>query len=669
VKFVQLTLTNSSGRPRLLSVTGYWEWVLGELRSRSQLHVVTEIDQSTGAVFARNAFGDAFSSMVAFVDSSEATRSVTGDRTEFIGRNGSLSAPASLGRTRLSGRVGAGFDPCTAMQVQVPVDEGETRTITFTLGATTGTAEAQRLVQRFRGEEPAQREFTAMRQAWQRLLSAVQIESPDPSVDALVNHWLLYQVVSCRLWGRTSLYQSSGAYGFRDQLQDAMALVHAAPELFREHLLRAAGRQFEQGDVQHWWHPPMGRGVRTHCSDDFLWLPAAVCHYVQATGDTGVLDEQVPFLHGRQLRADEESLYDLPQCGPSTEPLYDHCVRAVEHALRFGVHGLPLFGGGDWNDGMNLVGHEGRGESVWLAFFLYDVLNRFGALAELRGDPTTADRCSIEAGRLRSHVNDTAWDGSWYRRGTFDDGLPLGSASSAECRIDSVSQSWAVLSAAAPQARAVEAMDSVDALLVSRPDRLVKLLTPPFDTAHLEPGYIKGYPPGVRENGGQYTHAAAWAAMAFAALGDHARAWELFRLINPVSHGDTPESIATYRVEPYVAAADICAVAPHTGRGGWTWYTGSAGWMYRLLVESLLGLERQGTTLRLSPHPHRDWPAYTIRYRYHDTLYRITVRNPGHGVREPGPIRTMLLDGVLQPDHAIHLVDDSHEHIIEIEME
>jgi cyclic beta-1,2-glucan synthetase len=668
VKFVRLTIANTSGRPRALSITGYWEWVLGELRTRSLMHVVTEVDHLTGALFARNAFTNEFATMVAFVDTSEVARTVTGDRTEFIGRNGSLSAPAALERMRLSGRVGAGFDPCAAMQVQVLLDDGEQRTVVFTLGAAQGVADAQRLVQQFRGELAAEREFAAMRTGWQRQLSAVQIESPEPAVDALVNHWLLYQVVSCRLWGRTSLYQSSGAYGFRDQLQDAMALVHAAPELLREHLLRAAGRQFEEGDVQHWWHPPAGRGIRTHCSDDFLWLPAAVIRYVQATGDTGVLDEPVPFLHGRPPRADEESFYELPQSGPATAPLYDHCVRAIERGLHFGAHGLPLFGGGDWNDGMNLVGHKGRGESVWLAFFLYDVLSRFADVAERHGDVVMADRCSIEAGRLRGNVDDTAWDGSWYRRGTFDDGLPLGSISSAECRIDSVSQSWAVLSAAAPQARAAEAMASVDALLVSRPDRLVKLLTPPFDTAPVEPGYIKGYPPGVRENGGQYTHAAAWTAMAFAALGDHARAWELFRLINPVSHGDTPEAIATYRVEPYVVAADIYAVAPHTGRGGWTWYTGSASWMYRLLVESLLGIEKEGTVLRLSPHPPRDWPCYTIRYRYYSTLYRITVHHPGHGVREPGPIRTMVVDGVPQADHAIPLVDDRHEHVIEIEL-
>ena len=668
VKFVRLSITNSSGRPRALSITGYWEWVLGEIRSRSQMHVVTEIDHLTGSLFAHNAFAGDFAGMVAFVDSSELARTVTGDRTEFLGRNSSLATPVALDRVRLSGRTGAGLDPCAAMQVQLLLDDGEQKTVLFTLGAAKGSAEAQRLVQRFRGLEAADRELAAQTSAWQHRLSTVQIESPDPTIDALVNHWLLHQVIACRLWGRTAVYQSSGAYGFRDQLQDAMALVHAAPELLREQLLRAAARQFEEGDVQHWWHPPSGRGVRTHCSDDFLWLPAAVCRYVQTTGDTGVLNESVAFLHGRQPRADEEALYDLPQSGPASAPLYNHCVRAIEHALHFGAHGLPLFRGGDWNDGMNLVGREGRGESVWLAFFLFDVLRQFADIAEQYGDVVLADRCSIEAGRLRGNVEEHAWDGSWYRRGSFDSDLPLGSVSAAECRIDSVSQSWAALSAAAPHARAALALASVDVLLVSRADRLVKLLAPPFDTAPLEPGYIKAYPPGIRENGGQYTHAAVWTAMAFAAIGDHARAWELFDLINPVSHGDTPERIATYRVEPYVVAADICGVAPHTGRGGWTWYTGSASWMYRLIVESLLGIQRQGTRLLLSPHPHHDWPRYTVRYRYYDTIYQITVRHPGHGIRAAGPIRTISVDGVPQADPAITLVNDGIEHLIDIEL-
>ena len=667
VKVVRLTITNTSGRSRRLSVTGYWELVLGELRSRSQMHVVTQRDLLTGAVMARNPYSPDFPDHVAFFDCSEPIDSMTGDRTEFIGRNRSLKHPAALERIQLSGRVGAGWDPCVALQAQITLAEGESRTVIFTSGAAESLNAAQQLAMRFRGAERAAFVFDTMDAGWRHRLGSVRVETPDPTVNALVNGWLLYQTISCRMWARSAFYQSGGAYGFRDQLQDAMALVDSAPELLRDHLLRAAGRQFQEGDVQHWWHPPSGRGVRTRCSDDLLWLPLAVSRYVRATGDTGVLDERVPYLHTRELRPDEEASYDRPSIADEQGTLYEHCLRAVDRALRFGVHGLPLIGGGDWNDGMNLVGAEGRGESVWLAFFLYEVLNRFAEVAEEKGDLVNAERYVIAAGRLRGNVEEHAWDGEWYLRAWFDDGTPLGTASAATCRIDSVPQSWGVLSGAASPARATMAMDSVDRLLVWDRERLIRLLDPPFDST-FDPGYIRGYAPGVRENGGQYTHAAIWTAMAFAALGRHRRAWELFELINPFTHGATPEAILLYRIEPYVVAADVYSVAPHIGRGGWSWYTGSAAWMYRLLVESLLGLERRGTTLHVKPRLPDGWQQATIHYRYQETSWRITVRQPDGGIGDGGAVTSITVDGVERAEPSIALVNDKHVHQVAIEL-
>jgi cellobiose phosphorylase len=640
VKFSVLKLTNRSGRRRRLSATGYVEWVLGDLRPKTAMHVVTEIDASSGALHARNAYNIEFADRVAFFHVDDATRTVSGNRTEFLGRNGTLGNPAAMRRAQLSNKVGAGLDPCGALQVVFELAEGQEREIVFTLGIA-GSASAA-----------AGAALKKVEHYWQRTLGAVQVETPDRSFDLLANGWLLYQTLACRLWARSGHYQSGGAFGFRDQLQDVMALIHAEPRLAREHLLRCAAHQFRDGDVQHWWHPPSGRGVRTHCSDDYLWLPWAAARYVLSTGDAALLDEPVHFLDGRAVNPEDDSYYDLPARSTETASLYQHCVRAIQRGLRFGEHGLPLIGSGDWNDGMNQVGAKDKGESVWLGFFLYDVLIRFSELARARGDVQFVESCESEATRLRSSLEQHGWDGEWYRRAYFDDGTPLGSALNEECRIDSIAQSWSVLSGAGDAERSRRAMDAVDRQLVRREPGLVQLLDPPFDKSAANPGYIKGYVPGVRENGGQYTHAAIWAAMAFAELGDSHRAWELFAMINPVNHTKTAAAIDTYKVEPYVMAADVYALAPHTGRGGWTWYTGSAGWMYRLAVESLLGLRREGDKLRLAPCLPANWPGFKLRYRYRDTVYRITV------VRDSSVSE--------QSDCVIPLVDDRQEHSVEV---
>jgi cyclic beta-1,2-glucan synthetase len=662
VKLCVVKLRNRSGRSRRLSVTGYWEWVLGQWRHANLMHVVTEIDPNTGAVFARNVYNREFAGAAAFVGTSEPARTLTCSRAEFLGRNGTLADPAALHRAYLSGRTGAGLDPCAAVQVPLEVPDGQEREVVFVLGAGQNTEEAQELVRRFSGSAGAHQALEQVWEYWKQTLGVVHAETPDGALNILVNGWLEYQVLACRYWGRSGYYQSGGAYGFRDQLQDTAALIHAAPWAAREHLLRSAGRQFREGDVQHWWHPPSGRGVRTHCSDDFLWLPYAACRYVTATGDTGVWEERVPFLEGRPVNPDEESYYDLPQRSGEEGTLYEHCVRAIGRGLRFGVHGLPLIGSGDWNDGMNLVGRQGRGESVWLAFFLHHVLRRFGEQALRRGDEEFARRCREEAERLRGSIEEHAWDGAWYRRAYFDDGTPLGSAASDECRIDSLSQSWAVLSGAADPGRARQAMESVEQKLVRRDERLIRLFDPPFDTSALEPGYIKGYVPGVRENGGQYTHAAIWAVMAFAEMGDVERAWELFSLINPINHAGTPEAVGVYKVEPYVMAADVYAVPPHTGRGGWTWYTGSAGWMYRMIVETLLGLRIEGDRLLLGPRVPRAWDTFRIHYRHRGTFYHLTVSRAG----PEATTVSVTVDGAAQPDAAIPLVDDHREHDVEV---
>jgi len=662
VKFTVIKVRNESGRPRRLSATGYVEWVLGDLRPKTAMHVITELDPNSGALFARNPYNTEFPDRVAFFDSDDVNRTVTGDRAEFLGRNGTLRNPAALMRTRLSGRVGASLDPCAAVQVAFDLADGQEREIIFILGTGRDAGDAGNIVRRFRGPAAARSALDAVWHYWNHTLGAVQVETPDQSVNVLANGWLLYQTLACRIWARSGYYQSGGAFGFRDQLQDVMALIHAEPGLVRQHLLLCAAHQFKEGDVQHWWHPPSGRGVRTHCSDDFLWLPLAASRYVLSTGDTGALDEPIHFIEGRQVNMDEDSYYDLPIRSEKTASLYDHCVQAIIKGLSFGEHGLPLIGSGDWNDGMNTVGEQGKGESIWLGFFLYHVLMRFTEIARLREDLPFAERCVKEAAQLRRNIEQNGWDGKWYLRAFFDDGSPLGSAGNPECQIDSIVQSWSVLSGAGDVKRSAMAMEALDKRLVRRDHRLIQLLDPPFDKSELNPGYIKGYVPGVRENGGQYTHAAIWAAMAFAKLGDSRRAWELLSIINPVNHGRSPEEIETYKAEPYVVAADVYAVSPHTGRGGWTWYTGSAGWMYRLIMESLLGLRLEVDKLRFEPCLPADWESFKVHYRYRETLYHITVLQTRNGSGE----MSVVVDGAEQADKAITLVSDRREHVVEV---
>jgi cyclic beta-1,2-glucan synthetase len=673
VKFAALKLSNISGRPRRISATGYWEWVFSDLRQRTALHIQTEIDRESGALLARNFYSNDFPGRIAFIDIDDSAfgkpmaqpashRTFTGDRNEFLGRNGDLAQPAALSRERLSGNVGVGLDPCGAVQTIIDLAPGAEQEICFRLGAGKNVAEVRQLVQQFRESNSNQAALRAVQEYWIRTLSTVRVETPDPSVDMIANGWLLYQVLSCRVWGRTGFYQSGGAFGFRDQLQDVMALVHAAPHLTREHLLRAAARQFLEGDVQHWWHPPSGLGVRTHTSDDYLWLPYVTWQYVTRTGDTSVLDEKVPFIEGRLLKPDEADAYFSPEQSHESASLYEHCVRAIEHGFRFGRHGLPLMGTCDWNDGMNLVGKDGRGESVWLGFFLYDVLQRFSKLARERKDPAFADRCLAQAKEIQSHIEEYAWDGNWYRRAYFDNGEPLGSHLNEECQIDCLPQSWSVISGAGDPERARQAMQSLNKRLVRRQAKLIQLLDPPFDRSEPSPGYIQGYVPGVRENGGQYTHAAIWTVLASALEGDDELAWELFALLNPVNHGRTAADIATYKVEPYVIAADVYWVPPHTGRGGWTWYTGSAGWMYRTLIETLLGLQPEGNQLRLLPGLPKAWTGYKIHYRYRDTPYRISIVRSSDA--EAGS--KTYLDGKEISGETVPLVDDKQEHHIEV---
>jgi cyclic beta-1,2-glucan synthetase len=662
VKFVTIKFKNESNRKRNLSLTGYVEWVMGEIRSKTQMHVVTETDMSIGAVFARNCYNTELENRTGFFEMDETVASFTADRTEFIGRNGSLRDPEAMGKTKLSGRFGAALDPCAALQTVFDLEDGQEHEIIFKIGAGRNKQHAVELVKQFKGKEVVHNALEKVKNYWEQTLNIVQIETPDAALNILTNGWLNYQALACRVWGRSGFYQSGGAFGFRDQLQDVLSLMHNKPAIARTQILLNASRQFKEGDAQHWWHPPVGRGVRTTCSDDYLWLPFVTARYVSHTGDEAILDEQVHFLEGRLLNVGEESSYDLPLKSPQSANLYTHCVKAIENGLDFGEHGLPLIGSGDWNDGMDKVGEHGKGESVWLAFFLYDTLMKFSEVAALRGDDAFHNQCLEEANKLQSNIEQYAWDGNWYRRAYFDDGTPLGSSSNDECKIDSIAQSWSVLSRAGEKHHAFTAMQSAAKHLIRKEQGFIQLFDPPFDKSIMNPGYIKGYVPGVRENGGQYTHAAIWLIMAFAALNDKKRTWELLQMVNPINRGVDEAAVAMYKVEPYVMAADVYAEPSNLGRGGWTWYTGSAGWMYQLIVEYVLGIKRKADELHFEPCIPEEWDSFKMQYKYGSSVYHITLKQD----KDSGRMMSIILDGNEQEENFIKLVDSNDSHEVEI---
>ncbi|MFN2378468.1 MAG: GH36-type glycosyl hydrolase domain-containing protein [Candidatus Binatia bacterium] len=638
VRLTRVRLSNRGSRERKLSLYSFARLVLGVSPGDSSRFVVTSRDETSGTLLARNPHSEDWRDAVAFAvvlsgPGSGASASWTTDREDFVGRGRTMQAPRVVAEGVALGQAVAetSADPCFAFEVAITLPPRGEVEVVFALGQAADADAALALVASLGESGAAQAAFERSKESWRDLAGAVEVHTPSKSFDLMMNGWLLYQAYSCRMRGRTAYYQSGGAYGFRDQLQDSAALVYARPDLSRAQILLHAAHQFVEGDVLHWWHPPAARGTRTHSSDDLLWLPYLTATYMGTTGDESVLEEKTPFVRARLLAEGEDEAYLTPEVTAETASVYEHCCLALDRSLTSGAHGLPLMGTGDWNDGMNRVGRLGKGESVWLAFFLANILDLFMPVVEKRADWERLRRYRAYRQSLGEAIDAHAWDGAWYRRAWYDDGTVLGSAASDECRIDALAQSWAVLSGVATPERAKAAMASVEEHLVDEKAGIIRLLWPPFDRTTHDPGYIKGYVPGIRENGGQYSHAAIWVVRALAKMGERSRAMQLFEMISPVTHGRDRAAADIYKVEPYVIAADIYGVDPHQGRGGWTWYTGSASWMYRTALESLLGLTiEDGRLLRVKPCIPDGWKGFRLKYRLPDrrTVYDIEVDNP-----------------------------------------
>jgi len=665
VKLQRLALRNDSNRPRRLSLTYYVEWTLGETRETSQMQVTAEWDDEARALLARNCYQADSAKQVAFAALSADSVSYTADRTEFIGRNRGPDNPIAMERMGLARRIGAGLDPCAALRTMVGLAPGERIEIVCLLGQALSVEQVHALAATYGNGPALEKALDQTRAWWDKRLGAIQVHTPELAADFLINRWLLYQTLSCRLWARSGFYQSGGAFGFRDQLQDVLALLYTDPETARKHILLAAGRQFPEGDVQHWWHTPGGAGIRSRISDDLLWLPYAVGQYIRVTGDRDILGEKITFLEAPLLNDDQQESFQTPAVTAERVSLFEHCRRALQHSQRFGVHGLPLMGAGDWNDGLNRVGAKGQGESVWLAWFMADVLQVMAEMSDFLGQPDQSRSYTQGRETLIRRIEESAWDGAWYCRAFFDNGAVLGSALNIEAQIDSLPQSWAWLAGGGDPGRATQAIESAWNRLVRENEGLVLLFDPPFDKSEPSPGYIQGYPPGVRENGGQYTHAAIWLAMALARKGQGTAAGKILRLLNPIEHTREPEAVWRYGIEPYVAAADVYSLAGHVGQGGWSWYTGSAAWMYRAWIEEVLGLKKRGETLQINPVIPAWWDGFTMTYRHGETLYEITVENPEH--REQG-VAWVELDGQRLENGVIQLSRDLIKHRVLVRM-
>jgi cyclic beta-1,2-glucan synthetase len=663
VKISIVTLSNESASDKNLSITYYVTPILGVNTKETSMHLISS-QNASGTLLIQNPYNREFADKICFIDSSIKGGSVTGDRKEFFGL-GKMESPDSLKQESLSGALGAGYDPCAALQVKVNIKSNETIELVFILGMANDISLVEELVDTFKSVDKAKESLNKAKLFWKEKLQAVQVNTPDTSMNIMLNGWLLYQTISCRLWARSAFYQAGGAFGFRDQLQDCLSITSIWPQIAKKQIIKHAQHQFVEGDVLHWWHEPAGKGPRTRISDDYLWLPYVTAEYIRITGDSEILKTDIPFLQDAILGVHEDERYSQPAISEQVSSLYDHCIRSIEYGLKFGERGLPLIGGGDWNDGMNTVGNNGKGESVWLGWFLCATLEKFIPICREMSEHDKAERYLMLIDQIVEAIEENAWDGNWYKRAFFDNGVPLGSTVNSECKIDSVAQSWAVISGKGEPERATKAMNSLEDYLIMREEGIIKLLTPPFNEGDMEPGYIKGYVPGVRENGGQYTHAATWVVAAYAMMGDGDKASELFGLINPINHTRTNREYSIYKVEPYVMAADVYTDHPHIGRGGWTWYTGTASWMYKAGLEYILGFSKNADHLIIDPCIPKKWTEYSITYHYLDTMYSIEVRNPLNLCKG---VSTISLDGKHLEGNVIPLENDKKKHRVEVLM-